>query len=429
MTTTTVLSLDGLSILDANLAPGFRANSGVEQLPLLLPLRVRLSFLDALSAFLTRLNPTRKSTPDPVPFTTVTDLTQAPPELRDSLRRIYNVGQYWLNNTGSLHADTNAKKAVARSAGKVAAAFQTQPFLRYWNNGAEFVYTVPIDSNSLVRNTISAVDMAKGGVSALSAVTTLSGVIAMPAIVYAGSKLAMQGWKEAVRAWEINDREGFLQGAMKAGGGGSYAALGAGFIPAFGPDFLSLISSGNVASSGVGAAVAQAGGFAVNGLGLALYVAVAIGAIHGIAYMEEFRNDFTDILYQKGVKDRDKALQALRFLKQQFTLTEADAAGLSKDADAKVKKAQEKWDRFVRRVGKKCAVDVFNEVDELLEEVQKLGTSTLADVKQLQSAKDLIDKVDRASFQEKVKQVLLLIIAIVGITATIRRRTCFTFSW
>ena len=332
------------------------------------------------------------------------DLTQTPDELKDILCRIYSVAQYYLGK-GSLQ---DAPLAVTNQAYQDRQAEQAKAgssFCRFWANKPEFVYTVPIDGNSAVRNTLNAVNEGLRGVTALSTATTLSGVIAMPAIVYAGSRLAKQGWAADQRAKEIGDLEGRVQAWTNIIGGSAYGALGVGFIPAFGPDFFSLVGASWGSSA---ASIIQTGGFVINGFSLAMYAAVLASSLHGIAYTSAFRNEFTEIVHQKDVAAEDKATQALRFLKQQFTLTAAEAEGL--DETATTQAAQKKYERFIRRVGKECAAEVVSAIrDGLLRNVH----DTLSNVK------TLIDKVNYDSFREKVKHYLLLTIAIVGITATI----------
>ncbi|MDE3045776.1 MAG: hypothetical protein KGJ02_03935 [Verrucomicrobiota bacterium] len=301
-----------------------------------------------------------------------------------------------------------------------------------------------LDFNSKARNKGNAVLAARGPNAALAMACTISGVVATPFMLLVGgliTKNSVEAWKKAKA---IGDKEGQIQAFVGGLGGASYTALGAAFPVGFVP--------GLCEPSAAGVAAATAGGFAINALALVLYSAVGVNAARSLSYIEEYRQEFRAILHRKNaiehpdkelekslfgyfnslpehtkklakertgkwMRDREKALQSLLFLRQQITLTEADKIGIENNEEAKKKKFEEKWDKFIRRVGKESAVEVGDMVDNLLRGLFNKDRSVVT--KALNEAKLFINRIDKASFREKAKQVLLLTIAALGLTASI----------
>jgi len=136
--------------------------------------------------------------------------------------------------------------------------------------------------------------------------------------------------------------------------------------------------------------------------------------IYDLTHLNHFRNDLTEILDREHIPKGDKAKQGLVFIEQQISITEGDLLNLKekfKDEDvleseiAKLLKV--KWNRFVRRVGEDCAHKIADQIGTVHEAL------FIGDEDGISKAIDLIQEVDKASYKNKVRNVIQIILTLV----------------
>lgn len=187
------------------------------------------------------------------------------------------------------------------------------------------------------------------------------------------------------RAKKCNDIEGIVQAGLLGGAGAT-----------------GLISSSSRIAFGTASSC-----FGLGACGMVL-----ASAIHSLDYLPTFRANLRSILDKKEIPLHKKAEQGIIFLQQQIALTEADLQEIAlkyptqtQRDSAKTKKLQEKWDRFVRRVGENCAQQVALHSAQLLEEA-RAGIPT--------NALELLKLANSESAMRMTLKAFLLCVALLG---------------
>ena len=258
--------------------------------------------------------------------------------------------------------------------------------------------SILIDVNSVFRNSFSAGNRATSFIPISAAVGGALGL-------FVGINIGRRGIGNIIQAAQCGDAQGLAEALLFTGTGLSYTTVSAGMA----------FSSKTVAAPlGIsGSATATLGNMA-NWTGLALYGLILANSLLSYHHIASFRGKLVDILDRKGVSTQEKAREGLLFLQQQISLTERDLEQLNgKSLKEYEKRRQEKWDRFVRRVGASCAQQVALRSAKLLERIQT------GDQKAIQEAISLLEAVDKASHQQLISQIVLFVIAVLGIAASV----------
>jgi len=242
---------------------------------------------------------------------------------------------------------------------------------------------VTADINDLLRNSLAIAGRGADFIEHSEILDTGLGVIGG---FYKVHKHTSNGYT----AKKCNDQEGIVQAGLL----GSAATTG-------------LMSTGSRLAFGT----------ATNLCGLGASGMVLASAIHSLDYLPSFRSDLRAILEKKDIPLHKKAEQGIIFLQQQIALTEADLREIAlkhptqtqRDV-AKTQKLQEKWDRFVRRVGGNCAQKVALDSARLLEEARAGITA---------NAMELLQLANSESLMKMTVKVFLLCVAILGTIASL----------
>ncbi len=242
---------------------------------------------------------------------------------------------------------------------------------------------VTSDVNGLLRNSLVIAGRGASFIKNSKVLDTGLGVVASLQKVY---KHTSNGYA----AKKCNDKEGVVQAGLL----GSAGATG-------------LISTGSYIAFGT----------ATNCFGLGTSGMILASAIHSLNYLPPFRSTLRAILDKKDIPLHKIAEQGIIFLQQQIALTEADLREIAlkyptqtQRHAAKTAKLQEKWDRFVRRVGRDCAQKVALDSARLLEEARAgLSTNALA----------LLQLANKESSFIMTVKVFLLCVALLGTIASL----------
>lgn len=241
--------------------------------------------------------------------------------------------------------------------------------------------TLFIDVNSIARNTTSAsaacriLPAAAGTFIAVSSVA--GGAIGFPV----GLCILRDGYIRAKAAFAASDWEGTAHKVAWAGVGASYAGLS------------SLLATNGIMALAGRAAPASIG-TAFGGLGIGFYGLILGYAAYGYRKTSQFRTEL-----RKAVADG----RAAQWIREQVTLNQDESALPEID---KAKLLQKKWNQFELKTNAQCGKLIRDRI--------------------LQGAPidDLILEVEKASFKESVKHILLIVLGLLGIAASL----CILFS-
>lgn len=238
-----------------------------------------------------------------------------------------------------------------------------------------------IDANSFLRNGTSTVSALTplAATAFVAASATVGGALGIPI----GLAIVRDGCKKIKAAAQVGDIEGVVQQGLWVGGGATYAGLSS-----------LLVTEGAMTLQGaaVPAAITPAFGF----LGLSLYGCLLAYGAHGLLKTAQFHSDLKSVLKKEGDAG------ALQWLSDQVSLNEDEA----QDPD-KAKILQRKWNRFELRTNPQCAALVREKLPKLMKHYDPV------------EARELIRTVEKATFKEKVKHILLIVISILGIAASL----------
>jgi hypothetical protein len=275
-------------------------------------------------------------------------------------------------------------------------------------SGLGEVRGVGLDVNSAFRNSFSAVGI-------FGTFVAFSGIVSGILNTWTGGEIALREKGKYEKASAIGDEEGKTKAGLSGVGGGVHGMMGIGILGAFLPfayDILPGVSaSPNFFEAG------QYFGFIADGLSIGLSVLMAASAIYEFRFVGEFRSELGRIL-ERDISQQKKATEGLEFLQQQLSLTAKDWGdlldrGVAQDPQAIKNKCQEKYERFVRRVGAEVAQRVFKESAGLLDGVKE------GDLDALKKAKELIELADQESFKKRVSNITILVIATLMTAASI----------
>lgn len=166
----------------------------------------------------------------------------------------------------------------------------------------------------------------------------------------------------------------------------------------------------------MGAASSAVLGTAGSWFALGTGALVMASALHSLHVLPTFRNNLHHILERKDISLQKRAELGILFLQQQIALTESDIRDIQlkfssqeEREAAKIQKLEEKWDRFIRRVGAECVQKVAVDSNQLLEKVRNGDT------------KEALELLQLACHQSSVKirmQAILLCVALLAIIAS-----------
>lgn len=273
------------------------------------------------------------------------------------------------------------------------------------HNPVPVQYTDPAALVGLGQGNWAASQMQRGDVTAL-VVPVISGLGGVLGVGY-GGYLTKKGIEEVAQAKQCGDTNGAISGSFNTGIGVTFVGMSAastangimGILPVF------------EITSNLFEPLTKIFTTAMNWLGVALYSFYIGGAAAALPELNEFRGCFDEMLNNPRMCPKTKALEALRFLQNQISLTDAEQAELSQmPPDSVPKKLQMKWDRLVRCVGLECAQKIYQDLPEIFREV-KAG--------KLENAEKLITQVSRSNFKQKVTQYSLLAAGIIGVVGSV----------
>jgi hypothetical protein len=273
---------------------------------------------------------------------------------------------------------------------------------------------VLLDINSFVRNSCAAVGSCPRFIK-------ISGLVAGVASVLDARRLIHEAGPSYAHAAEINDRAGLAKARINHATGyfvgfSGLGQLGASVPPRFD---LSLRALGGLSASAPAAHLSQCFGV-IAGVGtLLLSVSIVFSVCYEWSTTSLFRKNLKDIL-QTDRDQKEKVLEALEFLKQQFVLTQGEVNEiLGQDLDPAVreatfqKKTSVKTEAFIRGIGLAKANEVIQGVDGLIDNVNANQEGALL------AAQELIQGVDRESFKQRVQQITKLATGVLITAGTI----------
>lgn len=258
--------------------------------------------------------------------------------------------------------------------------------------------SIGIDINSVFRNAFSASGKAAGFIP-------ISAAAGGSSALYVGISGAIRGLNKSVQAAQCGDKQGLADGVLLTASSLTYVGVGSGML--FGSE--AVATPLHISQSTTGAFGALA-----DWSGLAMYGFIMIDSINSYNHIRTFRNDLNDILERKGVSAQKKAEEGLLFLQQQIGLTESDLRALQgKPLKEHEKRLQEKWDRFVRRVGANCSQKVALHSAKLLTGVRR------GNLDEIHQAIKLLEMADKGSHQQMISQLIFFLISVLGIIASV----------
>ncbi len=240
-----------------------------------------------------------------------------------------------------------------------------------------------IDGNSLFRNGTSTAaaltPLPFAATAFVAASAAAGGFVGIPV----GLAVVRDGAKKVKAAANCGDLEGVVHNGLWTGVGATYAGL-----------------SSILATEGVmilkGATPPAALGPAFSGLGVAMYGGILAYGAHGLWKASQFHSQLKAVVKEGG------DWSALNWLKDQVALIDDE-----KKQPNSAEILQRKWNRFELRTSAACAALVREKLPKLLAEFDPV------------EARALIKEVEKAAFKQKVKYIILIAIAILGIVASV----------
>ncbi len=245
--------------------------------------------------------------------------------------------------------------------------------------------SILIDANSLPRNSLYARAAMKPASTppAVVQVANIMSAVAAPMIFVCGANLARNGYKTAKQAFKVNDKEGKIDGIATAVAGTCFASAGVAIGVGAG---LTLAKAAPY--------VAFLAGALTSGLVAVMYAGILGQAAYDLSYLTSFRSGFNEA-WKKG------DAEAFNYLAAQLTLTPEEAA--SPDAD---KIQERKIDMMIRRIGMDGTV-------KLVDIMAKGSRATDNEIR------EVLELAHQNSFKKVVKNITLILIALVGLLAAV----------
>lgn len=248
-----------------------------------------------------------------------------------------------------------------------------------------------VDGNSVLRNgtaTASSFTALPACANAFIGVSAAAGgILGVPV----GLSIARDGYKGVKAAVQCRDLEGVFHKGLWGSVGANFAGL-----------------SGILAAEGImslqGSAIPAAIAPAFAGLGFGLYGSLLGYGAYGYWRAAEFQKELKMVVRNEG------DWEALQFLSRQIDLTESELNEVRRSKNPGREKArllQKKWNRFELRTNARCASVVRERLPALMQNFDPV------------QVRELLVEVEKAAFQSKVKHILLIVLAILGIGASI----------
>ncbi len=256
--------------------------------------------------------------------------------------------------------------------------------LRFFPNAREFGTTYLVDVNSAIRNSASTVSAFRPvptffSTTLVGASASLGGVVGVPL----GLSIVRDGFLKAKHAFKWGDVEGAVHKSL-------WGAAGAGYAGA----------SGVLAADGILTLANQSIPAAINpafaGLGLVLYGSLLVHGAYGYIQTAKFGRELQRALNSGG------DLAAIDFLKSQILLSKEEIAKYPEKEWGRL--LQKKWNQFELRTNANVAA---------------LARQTLLFETDPKLLHELIIEVQKANHKEKVKHILFIVLALLGIAASI----------
>ncbi len=223
-----------------------------------------------------------------------------------------------------------------------------------------------------------------------------------------GGYLTKQGIDETVQAAKCGDKQGLISGSVNTGVGITFVGMSTALCA---NGIVSTLPILELCSINTSESLIKIFTTAMNWLGLALYTLYIGGSLSALPELSKFRHSFNEMLHTQRMSTKTKALEGLRFIESQISLTEQEKAELSQMPPECVrKKLEHKWDKLVRCVGLECAKKIEQELPALFKEVSE---------GKLHNAEKLLAAVSKGNFKQTVTQIAMLAAGIIGVIGSV----------
>lgn len=255
------------------------------------------------------------------------------------------------------------------------------------------------DMNSLTRNTVAAIP---GVATKLGAPILYSMLGTGVAIFGVGARLAHAQMEKGVKAYENKDWEGLGLATVDGSTGAGLSLLGGAVI------------TSSVATLKGAAQVAATAGNILTGAGIPMYGLLLLSHSYSLCTKGAFRSQFNGLVNEK----ENGLVKALNWMRQEITLSDFEVRAIlaktqkPEDQKKEIERAlTKKFEAFQRRVGAE-ALKMVKEMDP-----QLLVNVLTGDEAAIRQAGQIIEKVSEGNFKEIAKEVLLVVISIIGVLA------------
>ncbi len=240
-----------------------------------------------------------------------------------------------------------------------------------------------IDANSALRNGTSTVGSFRALPLAANTFVAASSVAAGVLGVPIGLAIARDSCSKIKQSVQVGNGEGVLHHGLWCGVGAGYAGL-----------------SGVLGINGVYTLLGKTSpayitpAFAYGGVGM--YGALLCYGAHGLWHTETFNSELR----------KRSSQEALNWLNEQIHLNPTEISQCTTD-DEKNRLRQKKLDRFALRTDNSCLTLVEKKLPALLDQFDP------------ERADELIQEVVKACFKQRVKYIFLLVLALIGLAASL----------
>jgi hypothetical protein len=206
------------------------------------------------------------------------------------------------------------------------------------------------------------------------------------------------------KSGKIGDREGMALASLFGATGASLTGLSVG-----------MVVTKAAALQGATAIASAAGLYVYNPISIAMNVFLMGYASYQMHQLSSFRTDLQESVEAGGVKG------GINFLHEQLNLTEVEEASLKLIEDPAKKQSERmrllecRWARFERRTDKATLQSLLPKISE----IKKTFDAGKPDVETLAGAKSILETVLHVNHREMVKTSLLILVAVIGLVATI----------
>lgn len=223
-----------------------------------------------------------------------------------------------------------------------------------------------------------------------------------------GGYLTKQGIDETVQAAKCGDKQGLISGSVNTGVGITFVGMSTALCA---NGIVSALPILELSSINTSESLIKIFTTAMNWLGLALYTLYIGGSLSALPELRNFRHSFNEMLHTQRMSTKTKALEGLRFIESQISLTEQEKAELSQMPPECVrKKLEHKWDKLVRCVGLECAKKIEQELPGLFKEVSE---------GKFDHTEKLLAAVSKGNFKQTVTQIAMLAAGIIGVIGSV----------